>query len=150
MIDEEKKLTNIALKFLSHHPRLSTEIFSRLQKASKDHSLINQIISKLEKSGFINDLQFISDYINFHAKTKLQGPYLIRAKLLNLGANRSDIETITKRVLDQEVLVALVNQLVIKKTKGLSLTLPQKAKLYRFLTSRGFPPEIIKKACLID
>jgi SOS response regulatory protein OraA/RecX len=145
MIDEEKKLTQIAIKFLNFRPRLAIEVSKRLQKVSQNNSLINQIISKLEKSGFLNDTQFITDYINYHAKTKLQGPHLIRAKLMGLGAKPGDIETITKSVLDQETQISLIRQLINKKSKEIPLDYSAKSKLIRFLCGRGFPLNIIMR-----
>ena len=145
MIDEEKKLTQIAIKFLNFRPRLTIEVVKRLQKVSQNDSLINQIISKLEKSGFLNDHQFISNYINYHAKTKIQGPYLIRTKLIRLGAKSSDIEMITKSVLDLETQISLIRQLINKKTKEISLDYSAKAKLIRFLSGRGFSLDIIMR-----
>jgi regulatory protein len=146
MIDKEKKLTQIAIKFLGIRPRLSGEIILRLKKESKDNTLINQIIEKLKKSRLINDYQFISDYIEFHTKTKLQGPRLIQAKLIALGADQTEVNSILKNLLDSTTLVTIAKRLIQKKTKKFPLNTLEKAKIYRFLNYRGFPLETIKKA----
>lgn len=150
MTDEEKKLTTIAIRFISTRPRLSNEVIKRLQKISCNTTLINQIIENLKKSGYINDSQFISDYILYHSETKLQGPFLIRNKLSRLGASNTDIDNSIKSLLNNDKLISLANQLVAKKTKSKPLTIIEKNRIYRFLAGRGFPPTIIRQVCHID
>lgn len=137
-------LTNTAIRFLSYRPRFKAEVIDRLAKKAKELqikdplTLINQIISSLEQSGFIDDEKNLANYIRYHLETKRKGPYWIKSRLAHYGLTKGEVEASLKENAPPSVQLAVIRRLIEKKTRGVIPDLKTKAKLYRSLISRGF------------
>jgi len=142
MNDEKSKLVKIALRYLSFRPRLSQEIKKRLQKESKNDSLINEIIARLSVEKIIDDDKFIVDYISSHTSSKIYGPIMIRFKLIKIGAVPKQIDEQIKQMLPLEKQLILAKTLIEKRHLNMT-DYKDKAKTARFLMSRGFPASIV-------
>ena len=62
-----------ALKILSLRPHSKQEVINFLRKKTKDDTLINQTIEKLEKAKLINDEEFAKWYMESRSRTRPRG-----------------------------------------------------------------------------
>lgn len=143
-------LTHTAISFLSYRPRFQAEVENKLlQKAKEIHvnpTLINQIISTLKNSKFIDDQRLLESYIRHHLTEKYKGPLWIRLRLLRLGVDRLTVAAALRQHSPDSLQVKILTKLMSKLLHGKKIDLPTKAKVFRHLASRGFTPGIIYRA----
>lgn len=150
--EQKAALENTAIRFLSFRPRFKAEVFTRLgQKAQelnlKDPlTLINQIITSLEKSGFLDDQNLLESYIRTRLRDKIKGPYWIKLHLLRFGLDRGEIEAALRVYADRSIQLEVIGNFLSRKYHGTNPDLKTKAKLFRSLTTRGFSADLIAEA----
>ena len=74
-------LLDSALKILSLRPHSKQEVIKFLRKKTKDDTLINQIIEKLEKAKLINDEEFGKWLIESRSRSKPRGVRLLKQEI---------------------------------------------------------------------
>ncbi len=126
-------LLDQSLKFLSYRPRSKKEVETFLRKKTKDDTLINQTITKLEKANLINDEEFAKWYIESRSRTRPRGHRLLAQELKQKGI-KLDAERYT---LDAESGLA---EKALEKKQILS-----REQAIRFLQYRGFSWDAIEK-----
>ncbi len=158
-MDQFAKFYNKALKFLSYRPRSEKEIRDNLKgKRYKKHgtsgteindSVIEQIINKLKEQKFLNDEEFAKWWIESRLNYKPRALRLIKIELKQKGISDDIIESL---IHDSESLIhndlEMAKRLAEKKIKRYK-DLPKQEiyqKLGRFLSSKGFSWDTIKKA----
>jgi regulatory protein len=106
-------------------------------------------IEQLEKSGFLNETRYIRTFIDSHFTKKKWGAAKIRAALSSKGLKENQYKNLLKDI-DQDDYYATALKLAEKKTTTIKSKSPQdhKAKLTRFLMSKGFEQEVIKRVHL--
>ncbi|OGD85450.1 hypothetical protein A2164_01055 [Candidatus Curtissbacteria bacterium RBG_13_35_7] len=146
--EEISKLTDSSLNFLSFRPRSQQEIKVYLTKKisknenlpyhqAKESPLIEQIITKLKKYKYINDLEFTTWWIKSRNRSNPKGRFQIKAELIKKGINRDLIEQVLAKYSNQTVLAkkAIEKKLTVwKNLSGNEL----KKKVYAYLSTRGF------------
>lgn len=148
------KLFNACLKFLQVRPRSEKEIKDYLSKkiakaenlkfneASQSPAIL-QVIRKLKKYNFIDDIEFAIWWIKSRIK-RAKGPRIIQAELANKGIEKSLIQTLLLRAPSaKKAAIELLN----KKSKRWK-NLPEvqfKKKVASFLSSRGFDWDTIQE-----
>jgi regulatory protein len=143
---EEKQLYNYAIRLLAKRRYHSVELCKKLgKKASgniKDlkagdetNKIIDNILTRLRDYKFIDDDEYINLFIQDQLIRKPQGPRLIRQKLLKKGIDSNDIK---KYLIISEIIQMDLAKKAIAAKKA-DLNNPKaKAKIIRFLLSRGF------------
>lgn len=145
-------LENTAIRYLSYRPRFKQEVINRLAKKlvelsiSDQLDLIDQIVSSLEKSGFVDDERLLESYIRRHLTGKLRGPYWIRPRLLHFGLNKEQVTTALKKYATKDIQIESIRKFWLKKRFNLNGDQKQKAKFFRALTARGFSLDLILSA----
>ncbi len=150
------KLLNSALNFLSFRPRskkelsrsLKAKIYKLLEKGDVGLSgkLENQVISKIESLGYLNDEEFARWWVEQRSGSRNpRGPALIKKELFGKGVDRQIIEASLKQLketVSPENLAAMLS----KKGKLLKNRPPieQRRKLYDFLLRRGFGFDVVR------
>lgn len=150
--EEQNKLINSTLNFLSFRPRSQKEIEDYLaKKISKDQKIkfaqaksdpkIAQVIKKLSKYNYINDKEFAKWWITSRI-THAKGKRLIMAELQAKGIKKDLVEKALQNIPGQ---VALAQKAVEKKLPRWENLTPieRKKKLYAYLLTRGFDFETI-------
>lgn len=142
---------NRALRFLSFRPRSEKEIRDYLKvknqksKIKIDDKIIDSIVEKLKEQKFINDEEFAKWWIEQRTLIKPRAWRIIKFELKNKGISEEVIESLEFRVQnDGEIAIKLAGK-KISRYKNL----PKQEvyqKLGRYLSSKGFNWEIIKKS----
>lgn len=148
------KLFDSSLKILTSRPRSEKEIKDYLaKKISKSQNIkfreaaesivIFQIIKKLEKLKYVNDLDFANWWAEARAK-QAKGQRLIKAELIQKGINPQIIDKVLSSPANQKELAQKAIEKKIKTWKNLSGD-QLKRKIYTYLASRGFDWDTIKE-----
>lgn len=130
-------LLSYAVSILSRRPYFSSQLQKKLQERAEKLSLENyqteleNIISELQTSGYLNDDYLISGYIK-RCLAKFQGPKIIAFKLRNLGLASTQIQTSLNRE-DAKQAIAEAKDNLAAKYKNL-----EDFKLRHKLYQRGF------------
>lgn len=139
---EFSKAYNYSLFLLNRKDYTSKEIINKLNKKSYSQVTINKVLDKLSSYGIINDegyaIKYTKDSVNF----KKSGIKKIQYNLLNKGIDRNIIENID---IDQEVQFNNAYELSCRKLKTLKNKPNPKEKIYRFLLSKGYEYDLIKR-----
>lgn len=145
-----QRALNKAYFYLKFRPRTKKEVFDYLYKKSEKQSflteeIINAAIKKLEEQGLINDLEFISWYIEQRTVHKHKGYIAIKHELNRLGIDKEMFERyIVEHPVDQDEQAFMAIQNKWKRYIGLDRQKRfQKAAAY--LSRRGFSFDVIKK-----
>lgn len=149
--DIKKILFQTAIRYLGYRDRFAKEIEIRLKKQivkrklkEESQKLIPEVLSKLEKAGLINDSELINTYIKSRQENKLIGPFTIRQKLLQMGANRNQIDLVLNKLVTKESQSLSIDKLIKKKKPNLKD--PKSVlKFQRFLIYRGFESGLIRE-----
>lgn len=150
------KLLNSALNFLSFRPRskrevstnLKSKIYKILGKGDVDLAgrLENQVTSKVEDLGYLNDGEFARWWVGQRVGGKNpRGPALIKRELFSKGINREIIEDSFKEF-KEVVSPDNLATMLIKKGRLLKKRplIEQRRKLYDFLLRRGFGFDVVR------
>ena len=114
-----------------------------LKKKGYAQEGIDLAISRLKSYGYLNDEYFASLQAKELAKTK--GKLFIKRDLISKGVSEDIIQNVLEE-LDGDDNSCKEVALKWLKNKPLPLDLKNKEKLYRFLMSRGYTFDIIKRA----
>ena len=103
-------------------------------------------IEQLEKSGFLDEKRYVKTFINSHFEKKKWGAAKIRAALSSKGIKDNLYKDLLQDI-DKEDYYATALKLAEKKNGSIKSKSPQdhKMKLMRFLMSKGFEGEVIKR-----
>ncbi len=154
--DQVERLYDKAVKFLSYRPRSEKEIrdnlLQKLWKSEKGdeekknfESSVSEVIGKLKKLKFINDLEFSKWWVEQRVKFKKTSPRIIKSELFKKGIDKDTIESVLDSVEIDPLLLA--NEAAKKKLAAYEKFDPKifREKMGRFLASKGFDWEIVKK-----
>lgn len=128
-----------ATRYLAYRARTKYEVKVYLTKKEYEPSIIEAIVSILERDGVLNDKNYARDYSD--QKKKTHGRYYISQKLQQKGIDKSVLDQL---YVDESVEDML--ELIQRKYSDCILDYQQKGKIYRFLAGRGFSSEKIYKA----
>ena len=148
---------NRALRFLSFRPRSEKEIKDYLSKKSsfakasegqaesKVESVINSVIEKLKERKFINDTEFAKWWVDQRTRIKPRASRLIKFELKQKGIAKELIDEVFEKDLSSDLEKAKI--LAEKRMPRYKNEEPKKVyeKMSRFLVSKGFDYDIIKK-----
>lgn len=148
------KLFDSSLKILILRPRSEKELKDYLaQKIAKSQNIkfreaaesivVSQVVAKLEKLKYVNDLEFASWWAESRA-TQFKGPRLIKIELIQKGIKPQIIEKVLSTIVNQKELAQKAVEKKIKKWENLSGD-RLKRKIYTYLASRGFDWDTIKE-----
>jgi len=158
----EDKFYNFTLRFLSYRPRSEKEVRDKLKTKQVEPQIIEKIIAKLKEKKFLNDEEFARGWIENRIRFKPRSLRLIKIELKQKGIVEDIIDKMIKdkarlpspdgeanggqglMINDLESAKKLV-QKKIGKFKNLSKQEIYQ-KLGRFLASKGFNWDTIKKA----
>lgn len=100
---------NQALNYLSYQLRSIAEVKTYLKCQDIDAPTITEIITKLEKNHYLDDLQYAESFVRTEFKTTLDGPKKIQHKLQQ--------KYIAPALIQQALLLYTTEQQVINATK---------------------------------
>ena len=143
--DADKKLRNRALYYLAKREYSFQELVNKTLNYAEELGLNKKdcefIISKLREQNLQSDQRFCESYIN--SKKNKFGAQKIVFELTQKGVSEDLVATFIGELVNNEYDLAL--QVWNKKYSHVTQDINEKAKQIRFLQSRGFSFETIKK-----
>ncbi len=138
---------NLALNYIEIRLRSRKEIYEYLKKKEFNENLINDVISKLDDLGLLNNKQYIEAFINDKINLSNDGPYKIRSALIDLEFEESDIDKYLYSI-DQDVWKEKLDKIINKKK-----SLMKSKSYYMFITKMkndlynlGYEKDMIENA----
>lgn len=149
MDDDLIPLLNKAYFFLKFRPRSEKEIRDYLyKKVSTTHwsrEAADKIIEKLKEQDFINDEKFIGSFVRTRTALKPKGQRMLVRELKQKGISDELIEKyFSQNEVDEEKLALQILEKRWPRFKNLE-SRKRFEKTSRFLISRGFSYDVVKK-----
>lgn len=142
---KKKKALSLALKYLALRSRSETELKTYLDRKKFDRDVITSVLNELKSYGYINDIQFTKDFVNYH-KLKGHGIKKIRYELQLKIADRNIIDEVISELFSPEDEFKRAKSL-IEKREGKTGSIDEKwiKRQAAYLQRRGFESNIIFK-----
>jgi regulatory protein len=125
------------LHFLSYRPRSSAEVRQNLAKHGTPDPIIEETISRLQRSGLINDQEFARTWVEnrntFHPRSRS----VLRMELRHKGLDDEIIQPVLDEQVNEEALALEAARKYVHRLAGLEW-LEFRKKLCGFLARRGF------------
>ncbi len=144
----KSRLMDYALRLVSKKRYTVSEINKKISNICKSHpevevEMINEVINRLIELKYLDDDQFVKDYVLSRIQFKPRGISLIKQELRVKGIDKNIIDVGFEN-LDYDESKAC-RDLISKKMRLWSKhpILKQKSKAFQFLSSKGFSKEAI-------
>ena len=140
-----KKALNYSLNILAKSSKTEQEIIKKLTEKEYNEDTIQAVIAKINELGYINDKQYIENYIRSKTDTS-QGlnKRTLQNKLIQKGVDKELIkESLENSNIDEYQNATLVAEKKLRSLKGSEQE--KKTKLYAFLIYKGFDYEVCSK-----
>jgi regulatory protein len=130
-----------ALKALARREHSRQELHAKLQPFAEDPEQISPLLDDLEKRGWLSESRFVEQLTA--VRRRRFGAARILHELREKGVSEAALTAARAQLQDSEVQAA---RAVWKKKFGvLPATLQERARQARFLASRGFAAEAVRK-----
>ena len=130
-----------ALKALARREHTRQELRAKLQPFAEDPGQLEPLLNDLEKRGWLSEARFVEQLTT--VRRGRFGAARILHELREKGVSETALAAAQSQLRDSEVDAA---RAVWKKKFGsLPTTLEERAKQSRFLASRGFSAEVVRK-----
>lgn len=141
--DSLKKARGIAYRLLARRARTIKQLHDSLMRKEIPTAVSVQVIDELITAGYLNDLAYTQQYIEYQITNKLHGPLWLRASLLRAGVERELINQALSAVFTPGREEELAEQYLTKICARSDIS-PHKA--IRRLLSRGFTIQAARQA----
>ncbi|NMB69614.1 regulatory protein RecX [candidate division WWE3 bacterium] len=137
----------VALRFLAHKPRTEYEVLQKLLSYQKNHNLntdesVNSaVIELLKREKYINDREYVNQYISYQAQAGKKSLLVLQKFLLKKGVDKSQIKTTLAEYKGNDLNTAkTLASKKLRSFKGKDIS-PEKLrqKLLAFLLGKGLP-----------
>ncbi len=144
--DQVKKGMNYALNYLSYRMRSQKEVRDYLLKKEIPEGAFPSIFEKLERYGYVDDLEFAKAFVRTKINAGGKGPFVIGQELKQKGVNKA----MTEKALEEysyEKQVELAQSVAEKKANKLkkASSTELKQKVNQELRAKGFDRDIIQE-----
>ncbi len=144
---DEKVALHKCMALCSRTEYAAADLKQKLEKWQLDAEEQTRIIDWLYAENFLNDVRFAQAYVKDKFRFNHWGKVKINFMLKQKGIATVDIKEALAAIDAAEYYQCIVDELQKKHAKKQEEDpYKQKAKLVRFLASRGFEPELIYKA----
>lgn len=142
--NEVGKILDKVLRFLSFRPRSKKEIANYLKEKEAGTEVSKLIFKKLEKYGYVNDLEFARAWVQSRNRLRPRGISLLRAELFQKGIDKETVDQVLEKNKDLQFNLAKRSvEKKIKLWKNLEYR-PFFQKVSAHLLRRGFSYQIAK------
>jgi len=131
-------------RFLSYRPRSEKEIRDYLRKKEVEEKIVEKVVSKVKKLGYVDDLKFVRWWVEQRSTFRPRGKYVLTIELRQKGVAPEIIDQVLGESIDEVPLA----QKAIQKKINEYLKLPpreSRQKIAAYLRRRGFSWETIEK-----
>lgn len=136
------------LNFLKYRMRSEKEVVSRLKEKNFNEEIINELIGKYKRLGYINNQAFAESYLLDLISRRPQGRRLLVYKLQEKGIDKDTIEQLSAKYLTKETELELAIRLLTHNKWKFDNLSPdeRKKKAYAFMAQKGFSYPVTKEA----
>ena len=142
LVNEELKVKvyNSGLRLLGYRMRSCAEIKQRLMEKKYPINIIEEVIDKLLKIGYLNDTEFANAFARDKVRSKKLGPMALRLEFIPHKIESDILEKAINVVYKQYPISDLIKQLLDKKKIQFGTKLDQKTKkrIHDLLGRKGF------------
>lgn len=138
---------NTAVKYIMVRLRSVNELRNYLLKKNYELDIVESIIIKLEKNGYLNDLIFTKAFINDKLNFTTMGKYKIKNELIKLKISPEIIENSLEEI-SKDKWIEKIDKLVskyLKSNKKYSGNILRN-KLYTYLVNLGHDTNLVIKS----
>ena len=135
-----------ALKALTRRPFPIRELEQKLLQSCPDAETVNQIIERLESTGYLDDRKFCESYIQSRLQRKAYGRARIERELRARGLNPKLVSEELEKAYPAEAELGPLQSALERKLQSLPPPMDAKklSRLYNHLLRRGFPGGAIR------
>jgi regulatory protein len=140
-----KKALNYTLNILSKSSKTKQELIKKMTEKEYNEDTIAAVIAKVNDLGYINDKQYIEDFIRNKADTS-QGlnKRTLQNKMIQKGLDKELIQqSLENSTIDEYQNAVQVAEKKLRNLKGNERE--KKSKLYAYLINKGFDYEVCSK-----
>jgi len=134
----------MGISYIEKKLRTSKELFEYLKKSNFSDGIINDVIERLTREGYLNQSVYASSYIREQINLKNVGPYKIEKDLINLGIDKSIIDecivVYTDDIQKEKIIKLIDKEIRLNRNKSF---LVLKNKILINLVSKGFDRAIV-------
>lgn len=148
---EQNKLFHIkqrAFRLLGRRQHSSSELKRKLWRKDYEQKLIDAVIEELMNNGYLNDEDFIREFVAEKSEIKKWSSNRIKSELIKQGIKSNLIEAGLKELPDNseyEKALSLGKKKYEILTKRTADKKELKEKLFTFLYSKGFEYDVVKE-----
>lgn len=137
-----KELLSKLMRYCSYQERSEWEVICKAKDLGGQSNDLDRLIEDLQKENFINEARFAEAYVRGKVRIKKWGILKIKE---GLKQKRLDAKTISAALntIDQDLYRNNLKELLVKKGYTKKLDSKERAKVYRYLQSKGYQGEII-------
>ncbi len=144
---EEKAALNTAFRILSFRDHGKKELLKKLKAKGHSHDAALAAVHQCDKMGYLDEEKVAGGIFNNLLK-KGYGPHYIRRAIREKGIEPDILERLMEKRFDPCTEIAAAQKAMKKKAAALSREADPKKKrekACRFLYTRGFSPDIIRR-----
>jgi regulatory protein len=144
--EELSKAKNYVYRILARRMYTCKEIRNKLAERGYTDEVIQDIITTLERYGYLNDRTYAEEWIRSRMASKPKGKMALRQELARKGVEKSIIEDALSEAFDESQEKGMALDLARQRAPLYSSDDPAvaKRKLQGFLLRRGFDFETVK------
>lgn len=149
---KEQRIINakkIALNYVSFKTRTKAQIEQKLKQKGFSNEEIQSVIKFLTEFGYLDDTNFVRNYVKLAIEQKKHSLARIKRSLLSKGIDKELIEKVLKEFSFDEIEFSNAYKIGVKKYLQLlkqGKTQPIQ-RLAQYLRGKGFEWDIISKVC---
>lgn len=155
IIYDERQLYNYVINRISTRDYGRHELLTKMKRLQPDLDMINKVLDKVQDQGYISDSKRARSLFNqFEGKESVNKT---TQRILKIGINKDTIEDVLEEMRsqksvfshqddDDEIPVETKNAAELLSKKFRSYDFEKKDKMVRFLVSKGYKYDTIKKA----
>jgi len=141
-----QKTFDRAVNLLTYKPRSIKELRERLlEKEWTNGEIVEEVIDKLKGYGYLNDVQFASNFASSKLRQKPIGKRVLKQKLMMKKLDKETIDEAVENAFEETPEVEIIEQAVAKRLrqKGKPETREDSKKFYDFLLRQGFSYDLV-------
>ena len=134
-----------SLHYLSYRPRSVWEMRRYLQKKGVDEETIDEVLQRLSKAGFVDDVEFAHFWVENRKRHRPRGPWALRDELRRKGVSNDVIEQVLEdKDLEEEKGAMRVAEKKLRRLLGLDERTFRR-RMWGYLKRRGFSYNICRQ-----
>lgn len=143
----EEELLTFALNELTRRPYAVAELKRRLLKHSGNETLIDSIIERLTRCGYLDDRKVAESFVQSGFEQKLHGRSRIEQELTARGVDPKLAGEVLEEQFPRSEEAGQLSRALAKKLKTLTLPLDAKklSRLYNYLVRQGFSEDSVRQ-----